>query len=587
MNKIQDILEKYFGIKSLRKEQKIIIEAILSGRGVFCLLPTGGGKSLCYELTAMVMEGVTIVVSPLISLMKDQVDYLKSIGIPAQYINSTQSNDEIDNIIMDAENGRIKILYIAPERLNSDVFKNRFNNIDISQVAVDEAHCVSQWGHDFRRSYRNISPFIKSLNKRPVVTAFTATATEAVRKDTINLLGLHTPFIFFGGFYRSNLQINVYKETDKIEFIKDYIRAHEDECGIIYCSLRREVDSLYMGLKDIGYSVTRYHGGMTDEEKNKNQDDFLFERRNVMIATNAFGMGIDKSNIRYIIHVSMPKNIESYYQEIGRGGRDGTLCRCHLLYNRDDIRSAEFLINTSTKIERREIELKKLQSMIEFCETDECYNEFILNYFGDTEKKKFCGTCSNCVKNDSLKDLTIEAQKILSCLYRTREKFGISVMCDVLRGFKGSKITQFKLDELSTFGIMRDYSSKAIKDVINMLLEQGLVDMKEGTYSMLLLNSNSYKVLKGQEKVYGKLSDNAVCEDEELFKKLRIYRKDVSRKENVKPYIVFSDSVLIEIANTKPKTLDELESINGIGNKKIEKYGKDVLSIVKNSRSDK
>lgn len=587
MNKIQDILEKYFGIKSLRKEQKIIIEAILSGRDVFCLLPTGGGKSLCYELTAMVMEGVTIVVSPLISLMKDQVDYLKSIGIPAQYINSTQSNDEIDNIIMDAENGRIKILYIAPERLNSDVFKNRFNNIDISQVAVDEAHCVSQWGHDFRRSYRNISPFIKSLNKRPVVTAFTATATEAVRKDTINLLGLHTPFIFFGGFYRSNLQINVYKETDKIEFIKDYIRAHEDECGIIYCSLRREVDSLYMGLKDIGYSVTRYHGGMTDEEKNKNQDDFLFERRNVMIATNAFGMGIDKSNIRYIIHVSMPKNIESYYQEIGRGGRDGTLCRCHLLYNRDDIRSAEFLINTSTKIERREIELKKLQSMIEFCETDECYNEFILNYFGDTEKKKFCGTCSNCVKNDSLKDLTIEAQKILSCLYRTREKFGISVMCDVLRGFKGSKITQFKLDELSTFGIMRDYSSKAIKDVINMLLEQGLVDMKEGTYSMLLLNNNSYKVLKGQEKVYGKLSDNAVCEDEELFKKLRIYRKDVSRKENVKPYIVFSDSVLIEIANTKPKTLDELESINGIGNKKIEKYGKDVLSIVKNSRSDK
>lgn len=587
MNKIQDILEKYFGIKSLRKEQKIIIESILSGRDVFCLLPTGGGKSLCYELTAMVMKGVTIVVSPLISLMKDQVDYLKSIGIPAQYINSTQSNAEIDRILMDAESRSVKIIYIAPERLNSEFFKNRFNNIDISQVAVDEAHCVSQWGHDFRRSYRNINPFIKSLKKRPVVTAFTATATEAVRKDTINLLGLHAPFIFFGGFYRSNLQINLYKEIDKIEFIKDYIRSHEEECGIVYCSLRREVDSLFMGLKDIGYSVTRYHGGMSDEEKNKNQDDFLFERKNVMIATNAFGMGIDKSNIRYIIHVSMPKNIESYYQEIGRGGRDGTLCRCHLLYNRNDIRNAEFLINTSTKIERREIELKKLQSMIEFCETDECYNEFILNYFGDTEKKKFCGTCSNCVKNDSLKDLTIEAQKILSCLYRTREKFGISVMCDVLRGFKGTKITQYRLDELSTFGIMRDYSSKAIKDVINILLEQGLVDMKEGTYSMLLLNNNSYKVLKGQEKVFGKLSDNAVCEDEELFKKLRIYRKDVSRKENVKPYIVFSDSVLIEIANTKPKTLEELESINGIGNKKIEKYGSDVLSIVKNSRSDK
>ena len=277
MNKIQDILEKYFGIKSLRKEQKIIIESILSGRDVFCLLPTGGGKSLCYELTAMVMKGVTIVVSPLISLMKDQVDYLKSIGIPAQYINSTQSNAEIDRILMDIESGSVKIIYIAPERLNSEFFINRFNNIDISQVAVDEAHCVSQWGHDFRRSYRNINPFIKSLKKRPVVTAFTATATEAVRKDTINLLGLQAPFIFFGGFYRSNLQINLHKEIDKIEFIKDYIRSHEEECGIIYCSLRREVDSLFMGLKDIGYSVTRYHGGMSDEEKNENQDDFLFE----------------------------------------------------------------------------------------------------------------------------------------------------------------------------------------------------------------------------------------------------------------------------------------------------------------------
>ncbi|GKX67764.1 DNA helicase RecQ [Inconstantimicrobium mannanitabidum] len=581
MEKIQQFLDKYFGIRVLRKEQKIIVDNILSHKDVFCLLPTGGGKSLCYQLTALLMDGVTIVISPLISLMKDQVDYLKNIGISAEYINSTQTPDEIDDIMIKVKNGDIKLLYIAPERLDYNKFVIKFNNIHVSQVAIDEAHCVSQWGHDFRKSYRNILPFINSLENRPIVTAFTATATEEVRIDTIKLLGLNNPFIVFGGFYRNNLQINVHKEEDKLEFVKDYIRAHEDESGIIYCSLRKEVDMLYGVLSDIGYSVSKYHGGLNDEHKNINQEDFLFERKNVMIATNAFGMGIDKSNIRYIIHLSMPKNIEEYYQEIGRGGRDGAFCRCHLLYSRDDIRTAEFLINTSTKMDRREIELRKLQAMVELCETEGCYNEYILNYFGDAVKRKYCGNCSNCVNSEGLKDLTLEAQKILSCIYRTKAQFGISVMTDVLRGFKGTKIQQYRLDEISTYGIMREYTSKAIKDIINIMLEQGVVDRKEGTYSMLVLNKLSLKVLRGEEQVFGKLSDNTVCENEELFKKLRIYRKDISRRDKVKPYIVFSDAVLIEISNMKPKNFDELRSIGGVGDKKIERYGKDVLEIVK------
>lgn len=583
MNDVQKTLERYFGIHELRQEQKIVVDSILSRRDTFCLLPTGGGKSLCYQLTAMVMDGITIVISPLISLMKDQVDYLKSIGIKAEYINSTLKSDDIDEIINRVEYGDIKIIYIAPERLKSITFNNKFKNMNISQVAIDEAHCVSQWGHDFRKSYRNIHPFVSSLKIRPVVSSFTATATDEVRRDTISLLGLKNPFILLGGFYRKNLEINILKELDKLEFIKDYLKDNFYDSGIIYCNLRKEVDYLYNILNDLSYNVARYHGGMSDEDKNSNQEDFIFEKKNVMIATNAFGMGIDKSNIRFIIHLSIPKNIEGYYQEIGRGGRDGSPCKCYLLYNREDIRSNEFLINTSTNMGTRERELKKLQSMIDFCETDGCYNEFLLNYFGDIHKNKFCGTCSNCIKNDSLKDITIEAQKILSCVYRTREGFGISVITDVLRGFKGEKIIQNKLYELSTYGIMRDYSSKTIKEIINILLDQKMVELKEGTYSMLKLNEESYNILKGKERVFGRVKDNIVCEDEELFKKLRIYRKDISRKENLKPYLIFSDAVLIEIANMKPRNNEELSSINGVGEKKIEKYGEDVLKIVKDS----
>lgn len=584
MDKALMVLKKYYGFTSFREGQREIINNILNGRDVFCVIPTGGGKSLCYQIPAVILPGVTIVISPLISLMKDQVDNINNIGIPAAYINSTISTGKIKEIIEEAMIGRIKLIYIAPERLESEYFSRLIRNLDITQVAVDEAHCVSQWGHDFRTSYRYIKPFVDSLKIRPVVTCFTATATEEVRKDSMELLAVRNPYVYISTFNRDNLSINIHKEVDKVEFIKDFIRENEEQSGIVYCSTRKDVEGLYEYLKDRGLSVSLYHGGLKDEDKEKNQEDFLHERTLVMIATNAFGMGIDKSNVRYIIHASMPKNIESYYQEIGRGGRDGEQCSCHLLYSRDDIPRVEYIINTSTSLTRREIELRKLQSIIDFCEYAGCYRSFILNYFGENQPRNYCNNCSNCLKNDQLRDITLEAQKILSCVYRTKEKVGISVLVDILRGYSGPKILEQKMNELSTYGIMKEYSSKFIRDIIKSMLDNGYVGLKEGTYSMLKLNERSVNVLKGKEKVLLKLKDSGgeVVEDEELFKKLRILRKSIAEKERVKPYIIFSDASLIEIANLKPKTKEELLDIRGVGEKKVTRYGEQVLKVILN-----
>lgn len=584
MDRAIKVLNKLFGYSSFREGQYEIIENILRGNDVFCILPTGGGKSLCYQIPAMLFPGVTIVISPLISLMKDQVDNINQIGIPAAYINSTLKMDKIKDIIDDALIGKIKLLYIAPERLNSDFCSKALKELNISQVAIDEAHCVSQWGHDFRTSYRNIAPFIKLLKVRPVVTAFTATATVQVREDSLNLLNLYAPYVYIGGFNRDNLTININREVDKLEFIKDIIRDDEESSGIVYCSTRKEVDSLYEYLRERGFSVGKYHGGLSDEEKNYFQEQFLYDNFYVMIATNAFGMGIDKSNVRYVVHFTIPKNLESYYQEIGRGGRDGEKCNCYLLYSREDIPTQEYLINTTTSISRRELDIRKLQSMVDFCETSECYRTFLLSYFGDGNVKSYCNNCSNCFKNEELRDITVEAQKILSCVYRTKGKFGEGVIIDILRGFSGPKIQEYKLNELSTFGIMKEYSSKIIKDIIAKLIEQRYLDRKEGTYAMVQLNDKSIKVLKGKEKVIFKFNSNLIepCLDDELFKKLRILRKDLSRREGVKPYIIFSDSILIDIVNNLPKTKEELMNIRGIGEKKVEKYGAFVLTIVRN-----
>ncbi len=498
---------------------------------------------------------MTIVISPLIALMKDQVDNLDYNGIPAQYINSSQSLEEIDNIILKCKSGEVKLLYIAPERLENEFFKKQLRRLNISQIAIDEAHCVSLWGHDFRKSYREIAPFINSLSNRPVITAFTATATEVVREDIIKLLELRNPYKYFGSFDRDNLIISVHIEEDKLEFVKDIIRENEGNAGIIYCATRKEVDGLYYYLKDLGYDVGKYHGGLKDNEKvyyqeeflkeNINvmiatnafgmgidkpkdlgydvgkyhgglkdnekvyyQEEFLKENINVMIATNAFGMGIDKPNVRYILHFTIPKNIESYYQEIGRAGRDGEISKCYLLFNRSDIRTLEYLIYTTASLNRKEVEISKLQRMIDLCESKECYRAFVLNYFGEQNARDYCNSCSNCLSNEELRDYTIEAQKILSCVYRSREKYGISVLVDVLRGMSGPKIASDGLNKLTTYGIMKDYSSKFIRDLIKTLLDLGYVDLKEGTYSMLKLNDKSYKVLKSGLKVICKLTDD-------------------------------------------------------------------------------
>ena len=579
--KIFSILKEYYGYDTLRNGQYEIINNILNGRDTFCLMPTGGGKSICYQIPALLFEGITLIISPLISLMKDQVDNLIDMGIEAEYINSTQNMNEINSILDSAVNGKYKMIYIAPERLESKIFINKIRKLNVSQIAVDEVHCVSQWGHDFRKSYLEIEKIYSLFKKRPIISAFTATATNEVKKDCIKLLRLKNAYIFNGDINRENLFIDVYKEEDKLECVKDIIKKHEDLSGIVYCSSQKEVDNLYYYLKDIGYSVSKYHGGLKDDEKQKYQESFLYEQADVMIATTAFGMGIDKSNIRFIVHFTIPQNIESYYQEIGRGGRDGERCDCYLFYCQDDLRRVEYIINRSSSLLRREINLRKFQSIIDYCNYDKCYKKYILEYFGNEIGMDYCNNCSNCLNDKEVKDFTKECQMILSTVFRTREKFGISVIVDILKGFKGPKIIQYKLDKITTYSIMKEYSSSFIKDLIKNMLEYGYVSLKDGTYSMLKLNKKSYRILKSEEKMVCKIAakENVIL-NPELFEKLKKWRKKKAYIERKKPYILFSDLTLSEISNTLPKSNEELLEIRGVGTKKVDSYGKDILNIL-------
>ena len=546
-------------------------------------MPTGAGKSICFQIPALLFEGVTLVISPLISLMKDQVDSLRQLGIAAVYINSSVSKAQLYKDLQDISAGFYKIIYIAPERLTSEYLPDSFKNLNISMVAVDEAHCLSQWGHDFRPSYRNILNFTNSLRIKPIISAFTATATPEVKTDIINLLGLKQPNVFVTGFDRPNLYFSVLRGEVKDKFVIDYVKKHQDEAGIIYVGTRKDVDALQVLLEIKGIKAGRYHAGMTDEERNQMQEDFLYDNLSVMVATNAFGMGIDKPNVRYVIHYNMPKNMEAYYQEAGRAGRDGLSGNCILLYSPQDTQLQKFLISRSTESEiRQQLEYKRLQSMVDYCHTPQCLRAFILHYFGEFDVEEHCDNCSNCKLEGELIDITIDAQKVLSCVYRMHERFGVKMIAEVLKGSKSAKVKQFNFERLSTYGLMKERKLKDISDLILRLSAMQYLDITESQYPVVTLNELSWQVLRGQKKVWQKMVIVKKAKAKgELFEALRSLRKELATKEKLPPYMIFSDATLTQMATDKPTDLELMKNIRGVGEFKLQKYGEEFLTVIK------
>lgn len=591
------VLKDYFGHDSFRDGQEQIVDALLDGRDALCIMPTGAGKSMCYQIPALLFDGVTIVVSPLISLMKDQVGSLVQSGVPAAYINSSLSYPQFLRVLSNTEHGKYKIIYVAPERLLTDGFLDTCKKIKISMVAVDEAHCVSQWGQDFRPSYLKIISFIKSLDNRPIVGAFTATATNDVKEDIKKILRLENPFEITTGFDRPNLFFGVIKSSSKDEKLIDLIRERGDRSGIVYCATRKNVESVCELLCDNGFSATRYHAGLDEYERRKNQEDFVFDRKNIMVATNAFSMGIDKSNVTYVIHYNMPKNIESYYQEAGRAGRDGGEADCILLYSPKDVRLNRFMIensegNDELTIEEneqiRERDFERLKHMTFYSTTNDCLRGFILRYFGG-DKKAYCGKCSNCLSVHKLVDVTIDAQKIMSCIARTGQRYGKTVICDVLKGSKSEKILKAELNSQSTYGIMKEVTARHIFGTIDFLAEKEYISADNETEALKLL-PKSRDVLFGRERLVMKKVENSekvvkthrpeVPVDSELLDALKALRKSIASKKSVPAYVIFSDATLIDMCKKCPETPDEMLEVSGVGRTKLEKFGKEFLEVI-------
>lgn len=591
------VLKDYFGHDSFRDGQEQIVDALLDGRDALCIMPTGAGKSMCYQIPALLFDGVTIVVSPLISLMKDQVGSLVQSGVSAAYINSSLSYPQFLRVLSNVEHGKYKIIYVAPERLLTDGFLDTCKKIKISMVAVDEAHCVSQWGQDFRPSYLKIISFVESLANRPIVGAFTATATNDVKEDIKKILRLENPFEITTGFDRPNLFFGVIKSSSKDEKLIDLIRERGDRSGIVYCATRKNVESVCELLCDNGFSAARYHAGLDEYERRKNQEDFVFDRKNIMVATNAFGMGIDKSNVTYVIHYNMPKNIESYYQEAGRAGRDGGEADCILLYSPKDVRLNRFMIensegNDELTIEEneqiRERDFERLKYMTFYSTTNDCLRGFILRYFGG-EKKVYCGKCSNCLSVHKLVDVTIDAQKIMSCIARTGQRYGKTVICDVLKGSKSEKILKAELNNQSTYGIMKEVTARHIFGTIDFLAEKEYISADNETEILKLL-PKSRDVLFGRERLVMKKVENSekvvkthrpeVPVNSELLDALKALRKGIASKKSVPAYVIFTDATLIDMCKKCPETPDEMLEVLGVGRTKLEKFGKQFLEEI-------
>lgn len=599
----QEVLQKYYGYPDFREGQKRIVESLLQGEDTLGIMPTGGGKSICYQIPALLLPGLTLVVSPLISLMKDQVDALTTMGISAAYINSTLSGKEVNDRIRAAGRGELKLLYVAPERLELDWFQNEMADLSISCVAVDEAHCVSQWGHDFRTSYLSVAPFVSSLPQRPILAAFTATATPEVMDDMLRLLRLKDPAVFVTGLGRDNLAMSVLRGENKREYVMNYTASHSAEPGIIYAATRKEVDDLYERLRQAGIQAGRYHAGLSDQERADNQEAFLYDDIRVMVATNAFGMGIDKSNVRYVIHYNMPKNMEAYVQEAGRAGRDGEPSDCILLFSAQDIMTQKFLIEQNPQEgDRKRNDYRKLQQMIEYCYSNRCLRFAMLEYFGEEHDQKPCGICSSCRDERELTDMTRDAQVIFSCIYRMRERFGVSMVASVLKGSQNKKVLQYGFDSLPTYGMMRTRTEKEISELINTFVADGYLSLSEGQYPVVRLQPVAADVLKGNHQVMMRAplpsasaaasgssrrrgssydtSPSAV--NETVFEQLRLIRRELAERERVPSYIIFNDATLREMSVVCPQSEAAMLKIKGVGELKYKKYGQPFLDFFQN-----
>lgn len=587
----KNILQKYYGYKNFRDNQDIIIDKIISEKDTLCVMPTGAGKSICYQIPAILFEGLTLVISPLISLMKDQVDMLKENGISAAYINSSLTDEEYFNVLNGIKSNKYKLIYLAPERIQQDGFFSFIKNINISMIAIDEAHCISQWGHEFRPSYRNIINLINNLDKRPIVTAFTATATPEVKEDIKFQLNMYNPFEVNTSFDRENIYFEVIETKDKEKYLLENINP--EESSIIYCATRKKVEEVFSFLNENNLSVTKYHAGLNDFTRLSNQNDFIYDRKPIMVATVAFGMGIDKSNVRKVIHYNLPKTMENYYQEAGRCGRDGEKAKAILLYSAGDVGIQNFLIKNSTDSKD---DYDKLDYMIDYATGTDCLRRKILNYFHENLEED-CGNCSNCNKEFKEKDITIEAQKILSCIKRMGEMSGANLVADVLKGSRKKQVLSFEYDKLSTYGIMRDYKRDDILDIISELTRQNALSTTGMPKPILKLNKNSYDIFKGkkvsmkytEKKINTNINtyDNLNKENLILFDIFKNWRYKKSKEQNIPPYIVANDKLLISLTKKLPQTKRDLLEIEGIGENKLNQYGDDIINIINNYLENK